>query len=386
MTNTFNAKNSIITLSGTMYFVALAMITQSNSVFVQYFWYLSIALGAAVSLIVNISYFRKCVILFAATIIATGLINYFLIGSIQIKSLVVMMLIFLLSFLFVNERFNPDAMITVIVMNAVIIIFKFLTVGIRGQIYLESSVNYISVYMLYPTVIYYTLVEARGKKLHLWPALLLWILSMIASGRGGIISSSILLLGIAFFVFRKMKREYRAIIIPVLIVVCGVFLLCLDKITGMFGESVASETFRDRGMKSSRTELWADYLRYAFADIEHFLFGADIRLTLSWERYLGNAHNSYISVHANNGIFCLIWLFGLVFKRGLYTLKNKRFIYLICLGTLLIRAFTDTIFWMNYGTAALFFMLFMYGDPAMKKKVSEKKTLVKVEETKEHEQ
>ena len=204
MTNTFNAKNSIITLSGTMYFVALAMITQSNSVFVQYFWYLSIALGAAVSLIVNISYFRKCVILFAATIISTGLINYFLIGSIQIKSLVVMILIFLLSFLFVNERFNPDAMITVIVMNAVIIIFKFLTVGIRGQIYLESSVNYISVYMLYPTVIYYTLVEARGKKLHLWPALLLWILSMIASGRGGIISSSILLLGIAFFVFRKM--------------------------------------------------------------------------------------------------------------------------------------------------------------------------------------
>ncbi|MBO4926911.1 MAG: hypothetical protein J5379_01480 [Clostridiales bacterium] len=367
MTDSFNVKNATITMAGCSYFVAMALLTQTEIMPVRLFWYAALLFGSVVSLIVNIHLFRKLSFAFLSVFVLTGIANYFLVGSIELKPLALMVMQFLICFLFINERFQHEALIPVILLNAALVVFKFLTVGFYGQIYVAASENYVSIYMLFPTIMYYALAEIKGKKTVLWPALIVWILSLLARGRGGIITSTLFAVGITLCIYQKKKRDFRAVVIPIVIVGISVMVINLDAILEAFGGSMVSEIFRDRGLKSSRTELWEDYIQHATSDVTSIVLGPDIHKTLSWRRYQGNAHNSYINIHANNGLISLAFVLGLVLRNIHVAIKGKKPVYLVCLIALLVRAFTDSVFWLTYGTVSLFFMLFLLLTPVDQK-------------------
>lgn len=363
MSESFNVKNQIITLAGCLYFVAMTLLTQNESLPLQLFWYASILFGAAVTCVVNLHMFKRNVVLFLLMFAATGVANHFIIGSISIKPFALMFIQFFIALLFLNKRFDYKALLAIVLLNGGIIMLKFLTVGFWGDLYINSSNNFVSVYMLYPTVLYYCLAEDRNEKPYFWPVAFLWIMSLLSRGRGGIIASTFLFVGIFYVMYRKKNRDVRALFLIVFFIFVAAVAVNIDRIINMIDSSMISETFRDRGMNSSRMFLWKDYLKLTFSEKKYLIFGADIHKTLAWERYTGNSHNSYINIHTYNGLICFVYVMVILVKNVIQTIRYKRPFYFFCLGTFLFRAFTDNVFWMTYGTVTLFVMLFLFSVP-----------------------
>lgn len=73
-----------------------------------------------------------------------------------------------------------------------------------------------------------------------------------------------------------------------------------------------------------------------------------------------NPHNSFIEIHMHNGIFTLMIVFIMLAKNGYISIKKQNYIYIVCMISIMIRAFTDHVFWPAYGTPILFYFMFYY--------------------------
>ena len=80
--------------------------------------------------------------------------------------------------------------------------------------------------------------------------------------------------------------------------------------------------------------------------------------------YDNNTHNSFISIHANNGIVMLLFCVGLLIQAVNYSIKKHYYIYLACILTFCVRGFFDNVFWGTWGTVTFTFLLFV---PLLKK-------------------
>lgn len=364
MNISFRAKSITITSAGLLYFLALALQTQSTSMFTRLFWYFALLFGTCVSLLHNQHFLCKPYVPFLAIFTVTGLANYFLVGSISLTSFILMYMQFFIALLFFNKDFNYKSLLFVLLLNGGIVIFRFITGGFWGQIYVSSSNNFVSVYMLYPLVLYYALAEFNQEKPMFWPAVFYWIMSLLSRGRGGIIASSFLVVCLAYLFFKRKKLDFKVACISLIFVAISILAINIDRILLWINSSVISETFRNRGMNSSRTVIWKDYFTHMKSSAISVIFGVDIQTTIAWTKYQGNCHNSFFNIHMNNGLIALIYVLIMCVQDAFHAIKLRRPIFFVCFVTLLLRGFTDNVFWMTYGTVAFFAMLLLYAVPA----------------------
>ena len=373
MTQRFDSKRILVNTAVALYFIAMIVSTQMGGLLVSLLWYGSVTFGAVIALYSCDLKIERYKIVFMALTVITGVINMYFIGTTRIRDQVLIFFLMLLSMLFTSEYASENTFLFASVANILLVIFKFLTVGFHGQIYNASSTNFISVYLLYPTVMYYIKAERNNSKIALYPAAVIWILSLLSRGRGGIIATSILLLGIFIYVFKRTEDKWRILFIYGVILVAGVLAYNLDVIINKINSSVITEYFRHRGMKSIRTTIWSDYFDHTFASVKEIILGTDISKTFAGMYKMGNPHNSFLNIHMHNGLIMLIAVIGLLIKRTVDSIRSRNLIFTVCMLSMMFRAFTDSVFWPAYGSAVLFAFLF-WETPAPKRRSAVKKS------------
>lgn len=341
------------------YFMAMLISNQFEGRIVSLIWYTALLYCCVIGFLLYHNKIKLEMFIFFCAMVATGALNIILIGtsSIRIQLLLVLMLCSSLSML--TDYVSEKTFLIAFLANAFLVTIKFLTVGIYGEVYKNSSTNYVSVFLMYPAVMYFTLMEKKKKRIPVILVILLWALSLFARGRGGIIAATVLFVGLLFVDYLRSRNNKKIIILLVGAMAVMIAAINIDKIIGMINASAFSEYFRDRGMKSnSRMGIMRDYISHAISGRKYFLFGADISTSVVGIDYGGNPHNTYISIHMYNGLLMLLVILGILAKKVVISVKTHQYVYTVCVFSMLVRAFTDSIFWPAYGTVALFFLLF----------------------------
>ena len=351
-------KSLIVNIGVASYFIGIAFVNQFSGIVASAVWYIALTAGMLSGIYAHDFKIGAERAFFAIIVFGTGLLNILVIGTTSLKTQFLLLSLLVLSLAMDSKYISEKTALCMVYLNCFIVIFKFLTVGFWGQVYLSSSTNFVSVYLLYPTLLYYVILEKNSRKLDLIPGFLVWGLSILSRGRGGIIATSFFLVWIvALYLDRQNKAKLLIIAIIILTIIVVAFLF-LENITTWLGTSVITEYFRDRGLRSSRLLIWKDYLNKVFSDLFYLLFGPNMENTIALVQFGGNPHNSLINIHIHNGIIMVLVIVCYSIRNTVNSIKKKQLVYLGALLTALIRAFTDNVFWPTYGTAILFFLLF----------------------------
>lgn len=213
--------------------------------------------------------------------------------------------------------------------------------------YADTSQNYISAVALFLTGSIYLRQFLNGKrKPTVWQALVAFVLSILATGRSGIIVASLLLM---IVVYTRNRRRFMFVALPIGTIVGVSF--------GPFVRSRFLVRFAQRGFHSPRLEIWAQTFREA--DTRSILVGFDPSELSLARRYGGNFHNSFVTYWANTGLAGVPLFLLLIAAAGILW-RRSRFLGLLFV-LLSLRAATDTFVltgWLDFSYLAFVFYAF----------------------------
>lgn len=252
---------------------------------------------------------------------------------------------------------------------AFVFVVRIIRFGLFVRITRFSN-NQVTVAMLIPVVIYYVISDIYHEKPNIIPALVTWILALLSRGRTGIIVCTFLFFAV-FLDYTKytdqvgVQSKFKSItklLSKAILIFGGTYLLYI--LYSKYGDLILSKFF-ERGVDNTAREImWKEYIKYACNDIKFFLLGVPKRILLIGQLYDNNTHNSFISIHANNGIMMFLFCVGLLIRAVNYSIKKHYYIYLACILTFCVRGFFDNVFWGTWGTITFIFLLFI---PLLKK-------------------
>ena len=239
------------------------------------------------------------------------------------------------------------------------IAFAFMT-RTRTHIF-SSSNNYVSIMLLLSAAFYYIPLEEeyhRTRLIDLVPAGICFLVSVWASGRGGILAAGILL-GLMMVCYLRSvtgKNPRRIVALCLLVLAALVFLLVSNTSVSRWFFSLGK--WQRKGANTDdRMEIWGSYLSEAFGSLSYFLFGAPLRDIPVVHLVGDNCHNSFLQLHAFNGIgMFLLYMVMLVWSFGYY-IRRKQYIIVSILATLVIRAMTDKFVFGQYGMPVMLFFV-----------------------------
>lgn len=235
--------------------------------------------------------------------------------------------------------------------------------GVRPANILTSSGNFISVYLILATGFYYVGVNNTNRKMtlrNLIPPAVCFLVCVWAMGRGGILSSLLLLLMITvFYIFNRVeKNALRYFIIALLILVLlGYLALSGINLKDLF---FSLGKWNTRGADASdRMTLWTAYVDKMKGNPLSFLFGAPLDQIPEIHSFENNCHNSFIQLHAYNGIVMLLIFIFLYVRACLFCFKKKEMTILSVLLTLFVRGMTDKFIFGQYGMILMVYLIFL---------------------------
>lgn len=267
------------------------------------------------------------------------LINLFLIGNFELKQLlygiIIMPAIALLLFFFNYSRFIALIPFCLVLF---FIIYRWFVLGLGADGVTINSRNYI-VYHLFISSLPYIIYCYRHNER---PVVLMPVIFMAAAlfaiGRGGIIMSNIFFIGWLVSKISNSKHKFFIFSLILILLVTIVSLLINNDTIDVF-----FSRFEERGLESTaRTDAWKQYIG-SLADPFNLLFGTRVS-TLSQVHALEDSlHNSYLTLHARMGLFCVPYLY-LAISGYFVLLKKKAFLLVAYFGALLIKGFVDADF------------------------------------------
>lgn len=357
----------LINFSVLLYFISLLLTTQISYYPVAIMFYFSLVLCGFSGLLINRCKLSAKRIFVIVLIVLTGLMNLCLIGETSVKNQIFLFFYGIASISFTDDALSERTILVAIWINVIAVVCRFLMVGFWGQIYINASSNFVSVYLMYPTVMYYSIVEKKNRRVNIIPAVVVWGLSLLSRGRGGIISSTLFLMLLCLVQYRNFRLKKRLIIAIIGIIAAAAIIINLESILIKLNSSIVMEYFISRrGLRSSRFKIWEEYIMQAAVSIKNFLFGVNVSHISIGLEFESNPHNSFLSIHMYNGIFTLIVVLIMLIKNGYTGIKNRNFLYVVCMISMMMRAFTDRVFWPAYGTPILFYFMFYYNNKHLK--------------------
>ena len=188
------------------------------------------------------------------------------------------------------------------------------------------------------------------------PSLLLFFASLIiaiwATGRGGIISFSILL--IFYPIAIKIKKKYKILIITFISLLSIALYYNFSDFLYEFGLG----RFDDVGLEGERTVMNAEYLTKTFNSTKYIFFGSPLSDIYSIAEVDNNPHNSFIRLHVYYGIFGFTLMVLLLIYTISKLIKKRNYLFLIFLTALLLRSFVDSIAFHGPLDPLIYFMIF----------------------------
>ncbi len=348
------------------FFIALLLITQTSNIGAKGCWYLAV-LGCA---LFGLYYKKKAVCpaemifvgLYAISILLSLIAN----GNLSLSRVAFMFLSVPIAWLFLCKKVRSEYLLLATYINVAVVLFHFLRDGLSAQVYISSSTNFVSVYLLYPVLLYYAIAEREKNTIDIIPAIVVFGVSVLSRGRGGMVATLFLLAGVLWFwVFSKIKeRKNRLwIFLFIVLIISAILVVLMVNWEYMVSHYSALEYFSSRGFRSlSRMQLWSAYFDHASANQSALLFGPFVEGIPVAREYDGTLHNSFLNMHAYSGWFVIIAI-GYIVYAIVTGFRQKRYIYVLAFLVLLIRGFTDSIFFGTNGTPILlFFILFSFQD------------------------
>ena len=239
-----------------------------------------------------------------------------------------------------------------------------------NAILFANSRNYISVLLLFTLLLYYISCHDKNRHLLVTPAILYFIVSIIATGRGGIFSSGFLAIGICVYKAFSLENKYAKRLLWLVIIILTLISVALassvsdNTIGGFLGNYF--NVLRVKGITDvTRQKIWTSYVKNNHCDLLTFLVGSDTHLV----RRDGNLHNSFLQAYAAFGFVGFAAIIILVLKALIQGLKNKDWLWIILYVGLILRAFTDRLFFQGYCEIFLYYFI-LYWDYKRKKRSS----------------
>jgi hypothetical protein len=231
---------------------------------------------------------------------------------------------------------------TVFYLLAVIFILLILTGFNPDENLTVVSHNGISMLIIIACITIYLVNFLIGKDIVLLPAVLTLIISIWASGRSGILSSFVLLLGLTLIRY-KINLRLSFLIGGGICALIYYFLdsIIMNTIDMPFFTKAATLYLNktSEGGPDVRVDIWQNYFNNL--DFYRLIFGANV-LTDPWpegEVLAYNYHNTFINLHLQTGFMGIATIFLFIVSLTKFLLKNQ--IFFVLFLSLSIRWFTD---------------------------------------------
>ncbi len=352
-------KINIYSVSALLYFFAVLCTAVSGAAAVKLLYYISIGLCLLCAVKKRLFLNTKCCFLFFSLALLS-ILNYVFIHNLQLLNVVILLSSVFIAFVFLQKETLPGAFLAAFYCNVIYVLFSILTHGMRYEFYLESSSNYISIYLIAPIAIYYTLLDREKREPPLIHCVVLWIICFIGGSRMGFGASSILFIYVFFHVFLKKERkpiEKILFILALLFISFVVIIYLAPAFINKFANSRVIDRFINLGTSGEgRIDCWNEYIQ-SLKNPKYLFLGSDLS-KLSWViHYQGNLHNAYLFVHAYLGLFGITGLFVLLITDLIWGVKNKHYLYVACLLMFCVRGITDHMFGANRISVVLITLL-----------------------------
>lgn len=200
----------------------------------------------------------------------------------------------------------------------------------------EASRNTVSWLSIIFCALYYLIIFLQGRSpTNFIPPLLALIISIVAQGRAGIITSFLLLVTAFWYSTRRVKSNYKMWIVSILALI-GMSVYVYTH-TGFFEERL--EYFKVKGFEeSSRIAILESYVESL--NVRSVITGGSLDETAAGG-FNSNPHNSFIMGHVRYGIMAFVF-YGMILYSLMKGVINQqtRFLALI-LFVVLLRMMTD---------------------------------------------
>ncbi len=289
---------------------------------------------------------------------ATAAINVFLVKNVELTNVAqeaALMGVTALMLLYKPTRLQAWASYWIV---AVIFLSYYLR-GYHPSRVLSSSSNYISVILILFIVLYYQALEGCDVTLlRLAPAVTCFLFSVWGRGRGGILSSAILLVGLLLIrITTASKRGRRLLFVAILLIIAATAVI----IAGTYSLSRFSwllGSYQTEGLLDvSRAGMWKEYIQTTFDSAYNVVFGTSFSQMPLISRFSSNPHNSFIYLHLTHGILPTVILLVLLVRSLVTYMKKKEYMSALALFVLCVRAFTDKFIFMQYGMPVMMYLI-----------------------------
>ncbi|MBO6162926.1 MAG: hypothetical protein J6O53_06695 [Eubacterium sp.] len=366
-------------LVGLLYFISIIAVNQVKSIIFSAFYYGVLALAAVVFFATKRALTMKPVLLYAAGSFLLAACNVIFVGNMTWIKTGILFMSFLMAAVMLDDMTDERAFLIAVYLNAAVVAVKIAMHGLSAPVYVEASNNYVSVHLLAPAVLYYSLLNIRGKKIPLIPGIVVWVLSLVAGGRGGLLAATILLGGIILhrYLEDEATRRERVLLGCLLVVILiPLLFLLLQVFASRFNGLYVVTRFLDKGLDGGgRLACWAEYIEKSMMSVTRFLFGTEL-YEVGWVvHYKGNLHNSYLFVHAFLGIFGFLFLMGMLIRAIVVGIRRKMWVYVFSLLAFMFRGLTDHVFGVNRLTVVILALILIPDVLKAKERMSKSRAL-----------
>ena len=236
----------------------------------------------------------------------------------------------------------------------------FFTGALAKEI-LISSGNYVSVVLILSACIYYMGLHNSGKVfgvIDIVPSIICFMMSIWARGRGGIISTAFLLVLVVFVLIKQNRGKDTMSYKVFKYAVVFVILYLLWKSVDLIEEILILDKFENQGLDTPRPFMWAAYLSKMMESPIYILMGAPLDEISVIHSFANNTHNSFLQLHAFNGILMFVVFFYCLYRAIVYYIRNDMLALLVITLTIVMRGMTDKFIFGQYGMPIMLFLAF----------------------------
>ena len=297
-------------------------------------------------------------------IIATT-VNVMLVGNASLLDIIYAFIYLGIFNLLCDERIKQKYIEFAVYICCLILSLSLLAAGVGNQVFYNTSVNFVSVYLFIPMIVYYARAETLNEKISIMPSLAVTITCILAIGRSGIITAAFFLMTVLLYntFIEKPERNItnqrliRVSFFLLVLAFAAYFILSSDRIQ----TNIYLQRFTRYGLYGTgRSGIIEEYMNATCKSIKNFTFGVRFSDLSLMTKYKNNLHNSYLNMHACYGIFVLGYIILLTFSNIILCIKNKRWIYLGLIIMLYVRSYTDIVFNAGSATTSILFFLLWY--------------------------
>ncbi len=250
---------------------------------------------------------------------------------------------------------------------SLLFIYYFLT-GKPPTYWSTHSQNHVSILILALLCFYYLgNYSKKPNSIYILPSLLALLVSILALGRSGIITSSVIILGIVVLnLFRKSYYDFTKLV-PIIFL-----FVILTLANNSDYKYIIFNRFYSENIISEGRDFVISYWLQEMSHLKSFFFGVD--LSYLKNSYNLSSHNSYISTHSKFGIFSLLLIiqYVLTIKKLLIT---NHFLLLLLIAVS-IRSITDNILFANtFLFGAIFYSIYFMSLRIHSREIFDRKTI-----------